>query len=145
VYASAGAGVSHPDESYDGRTPDIPDNAFVLADFASGARAALDLCMFGEGARWQNLISVADDCGRIDARMPAPGRFAASGRERASRQEIMCRKSRRRIREICRSRLRRRPPVIAAGPPSGSAGGFATRFRGGQARRKSGWRTGCGR
>jgi len=37
VYASAGTGVNHLDESYDGRTPDIPDNAFVLADFASGA------------------------------------------------------------------------------------------------------------
>ena len=42
--------VNHRDERYDGAAPDILDNAFVIVDFANGARAMLDLCMFAEGA-----------------------------------------------------------------------------------------------
>jgi hypothetical protein len=41
--------VNHLDERYDGERPDILDNAYVVVDFASGARALLDLCMFAEG------------------------------------------------------------------------------------------------
>ena len=33
VYASAGVDVNHLDEVYDGQTPDIIDNAFVVVDF----------------------------------------------------------------------------------------------------------------
>ena len=50
VYASGAADVNHRDESYDGETPDIIDNALVVVDFAGGARAMLELCMFAEGS-----------------------------------------------------------------------------------------------
>src|SRR5690606_5061103 len=39
VMASAGQAVNHRDEIYDGKTPDIWDNAYVIVDFANGARA----------------------------------------------------------------------------------------------------------
>ena len=48
VMASGAQDVNHLDERYDGRTPDILDNAFVIVDYPSGARALLDLCMFAE-------------------------------------------------------------------------------------------------
>ena len=54
--ASAGQAVNHLDEGYDGEAPDIWDNAYVIVDFASGARAMLELCMFAEGARYQEEI-----------------------------------------------------------------------------------------
>ena len=38
VWASAGQDVNHLDERYDGRRPDIVDNAFVVVDFEGGAR-----------------------------------------------------------------------------------------------------------
>lgn len=82
VYASAGVDVNHRDESYNGKTPDIIDNAFVVVDFASGARGMLDLCMFAEGSRWQEVISVTGDKARVDACVPAPARFVR-GEERA--------------------------------------------------------------
>ena len=49
VMASGGQDVNHLDEVYDGRVPDIVDNAFVIVDFANGVRGALDLSMFAEG------------------------------------------------------------------------------------------------
>jgi hypothetical protein len=52
--ASAAQDVNHLDERYDGEAPDILDNAYVTVDFANGARALLDLCMFaprGEASR----------------------------------------------------------------------------------------------
>ncbi|MCB2144757.1 MAG: Gfo/Idh/MocA family oxidoreductase, partial [Rhodobacteraceae bacterium] len=49
VHASGAMDVNHRDERYDGRMPDIIDNAFVTVDFASGARGMLDLAMFAEG------------------------------------------------------------------------------------------------
>ncbi|MBK7593077.1 MAG: hypothetical protein IPI27_17940 [Betaproteobacteria bacterium] len=51
MYASGGQSVNHLDERYDGRTPDILDNAYVIVDYPGGARALLDLCMFAEGSR----------------------------------------------------------------------------------------------
>ena len=55
--------------------PDIIDNAYVVVDFANGARGMLDLCMFGEGSRWQEIVSVSGDKGRVDARIPGPARL----------------------------------------------------------------------
>ena len=46
VMASGAQDVNHLDEVYDGRVPDILDNAFVIVDFDDGARGLLDLCMF---------------------------------------------------------------------------------------------------
>lgn len=75
VMASAGQAVNHLEERYDGQTPDIWDNGYVIFDFASGARAMLELCMFAEGARYQEEISAVGPLGKIEALVPGPGRF----------------------------------------------------------------------
>lgn len=75
VMASAGRDVNHLDETYGGQTPDILDNAYVIVDFASGARAMLELCMFAEGARYQEEISAVGPLGKIECLVPGPGRF----------------------------------------------------------------------
>ena len=70
VYASGGQDVNHLDETYAGRTPDILDNAFVVVDFAGGARALLNLCMFAEGAYYQEHISVVGNAAKIECFVP---------------------------------------------------------------------------
>ncbi|MEM1429848.1 MAG: Gfo/Idh/MocA family oxidoreductase [Pseudomonadota bacterium] len=75
VMASAGQSVNHLDEEYDGETPDILDNAYVIVDFAQGARAMLELCMFAEGARYQEELSATGPTGKIEAFVPGPSRF----------------------------------------------------------------------
>jgi predicted dehydrogenase len=75
IMASAGQAVNHKDEVYGGRTPDIWDSGYVIVDFASGARAMLELCMFAEGARYQEEISAVGPTGKIEALVPGPGRF----------------------------------------------------------------------
>ena len=71
IMASAGQEVNHRDERYDGEAPDIWDCGYVLVDFASGARAMLELCMYAEGSRYQEEIS-AVGATRQD-RMPCAG------------------------------------------------------------------------
>lgn len=73
--ASAGQAVNHLDERYDGQAPDIWDNGYVIVDFASGARAMLELCMFAEGSRYQEEISAVGAAGKIECLVPGPGRF----------------------------------------------------------------------
>ena len=75
VMASGGQDVNHLDERYDGQTPDILDNGYVIVDFANGARAVLELCMFAEGARYQEEISAVGPKGKIEALVPGPARF----------------------------------------------------------------------
>lgn len=75
VSASAGQMTNHLDERYDGETPDIWDGGYVIFDFASGARAMLDLCMFAEGSPWQEEISAVGPEGKIECRVPGPTRF----------------------------------------------------------------------
>jgi len=75
VMASAGQAWNHRDELYDGQTPDIWDHGYVIVDFENGARAMLELCMFAEGARWQEEISAIGPAGKIEALVPGPGRF----------------------------------------------------------------------
>jgi len=75
VMASGGQDVNHLDETYDGETPDIFDNGYAIVDFASGARAVLELCMFAEGARYQEEVSAIGPRGKIEALVPGPGRF----------------------------------------------------------------------
>jgi predicted dehydrogenase len=70
VFASGAADVNHADESYDGRKPDILDNAFVIVDFEKGTRAMLDLCMFAEGSAWQEHISVVGDRAKVECFVP---------------------------------------------------------------------------
>jgi predicted dehydrogenase len=75
VMASAGQDVNHKDERVAGEAPDIWDNAYVIVDFANGLRAMLDLCMFAEGARYQEEISLVGPTGKIECLVPGPGRF----------------------------------------------------------------------
>ncbi len=75
VMASGAADINHQDETYDGETPDIIDNGYVIVDFANGARAMLELCMFAEGARYQEEIAAVGPKGKIEALVPGPGRF----------------------------------------------------------------------
>ncbi len=70
VFASGSMNVNHINERYNGEKPDIIDNAFVIVDFENGKRAMLDLCMFAEGAKYQEELSVTGDKGRIEARVP---------------------------------------------------------------------------
>ncbi len=75
VMASAGQAANHLDERYDGETPDILDHGYVIVDFASGARAMLELCMFAEGSRYQEEISAVGPKGKIECLVPGPTRF----------------------------------------------------------------------
>ena len=75
VMASGGQSVNHLSEVYNGEQADIWDNAYVIIDFASGARAMLELCMFAEGARFQEEISAVGPKGKIECLVPGPGRF----------------------------------------------------------------------
>ena len=81
VMASGGQAVNHLSESYDGVTPDIWDHAYVIVDFAGGARAMLELFMFAEGSLYQEEITAVGPAGKVDCLVPGPTRFwnAASG------------------------------------------------------------------
>ncbi len=70
VMASGAQDVNHLDEIYDGQRSDILDNAYVIVDYPSGARAMLDLCMFAEATHNQEELSVVGDRGKIEALIP---------------------------------------------------------------------------
>ncbi len=75
VMASGGQAVNHLDERHDGAVPDILDHGYVIVEFARGARAMLELCMFAEGSRYQEEISAVGPAGKIECLVPGPGRF----------------------------------------------------------------------
>jgi myo-inositol 2-dehydrogenase/D-chiro-inositol 1-dehydrogenase len=125
VYASAAADVNHLDERYDGKKPDIIDNAFVTVEFENGARGMLDLCMFAEGSYWQEVISVTGEKGRVDAKVPGPARFSPDGKERASEIEISHRASK----EVVREEIEVDHSILAAGDHHGSTFFQHQRFR----------------
>ena len=85
VIASGGQNVNHLDEKYHGQTPDIWDNAYVVFDFANGARAMLDLCMFAEGARQEQHIVVTGDRGQVEATVPGTEVFLSDRTARTHR------------------------------------------------------------
>ncbi|MEP5936716.1 MAG: Gfo/Idh/MocA family oxidoreductase [Erythrobacter sp.] len=70
IYASGGQNVNHLDELYDGKVPDILDNALVTVDFAKGTRASLDLCMFAEGSDQQEDIYALGPAGKLEVALP---------------------------------------------------------------------------
>ncbi len=67
VMASGSQDVNHLNEKYDGKTPDILDNAFVIVNFENGVRGLLDLCMFAEASKNEQEICVVGDAGKIEA------------------------------------------------------------------------------
>lgn len=71
VMASGGQSVNHLDESYNGETPDILDNAFAIVEYPGGARAMLDLCMFAEASKEQEELSAVGHLGKIEAFVPS--------------------------------------------------------------------------
>ncbi|MFK7880928.1 Gfo/Idh/MocA family protein [Roseobacter sp.] len=75
VMASAAQSVNHLDEKYEGAVPDIIDNGYVMVDFEDDKRAMLELCMFAEGAKYQEVISAVGAVGKIEAFVPGPTRF----------------------------------------------------------------------
>lgn len=70
VMASGGVDVNHKDEIYDGKVPDIIDNAYVIVEFENGSRGMLDLCMFAEGSKNEQEILVVGDTGKGEAFVP---------------------------------------------------------------------------
>ena len=87
VYASGGRDVNHLDESYDGETPDILDNAFVIVDYQSGARASLDLCMFAESSRNEQELVATGSGGKLECLVPE-GRLTIGTRKHKEYETI---------------------------------------------------------
>ncbi|MBM3604492.1 MAG: Gfo/Idh/MocA family oxidoreductase [Alphaproteobacteria bacterium] len=75
IMATGGQALNHLDEDYQGEVPDIFDHGYVAVEFRNGVRAMLELCMFAEGARYQEEISAIGPKGKIEALVPGPGRF----------------------------------------------------------------------
>jgi len=73
VIASGGQALNHLNEVYDGETSDILDNAYVIVEFASGARALLEICMFAEASKHQEEISLVGTHGKLEAFAPSHG------------------------------------------------------------------------
>ena len=125
VMASAGQAVNHLDERYGGEAPDIWDHGYVLVDFASGARAMLELCMFADGSRYQEEISAVGPNGKIECLVPGPTRFWSeqagppptpwSSSARAARSRLS--------RSSCRSTRRFWQPAITTARPITSTSG----------------------
>jgi predicted dehydrogenase len=70
VLASGAQSVNHLDEAYDGEVPDILDNAYVIVEYDSGARAMLDLCMFAEGSHHEQQLAITGDIGKLETTVP---------------------------------------------------------------------------
>ena len=71
VYASGAQDVNHLNEQYNGRKPDIIDNAFVIVNFENGIRSMLDLCMFSENSKLQEELCAVGNVGKIETGVPS--------------------------------------------------------------------------
>ena len=71
VYASGGQDVNHLNEEYDGKKPDIIDNAYVIVNFENGSRSMLELCMFAENSEMQEEIIAIGNIGKIETSVPS--------------------------------------------------------------------------
>ena len=71
VYASGGQDVNHLDEEYNGKKPDIIDNAYVIKNFENGARSMLELCMFAENSDMQEELVAIGNKGKIETSVPS--------------------------------------------------------------------------
>ena len=72
VFATGGQACNHLDERYAEGTPDILDHGLVIVEFDGGARATLDLCMFAEGAKFEQDVSLTGAEARLDVHIPGP-------------------------------------------------------------------------
>lgn len=70
VMASGGQAVNHLNENYDGKVPDILDNAYVIVEYSNGVRGMLDLCMFAEGGKNEQELCVVGELGKGEAFVP---------------------------------------------------------------------------
>ena len=118
VMASAGQAHNHLDETYDGQVPDIWDHGYVIVDFARGARAMLELCMFAEGSTYQEEISAVGPAGKIEAFVPGPGRFWPDGLGPAPMPKLIT--SPRSPKGPCTHDIPVDPALLAAGDHNGS-------------------------
>jgi len=74
IVASGGHDVNHKDVVYaDGSTADILDNAYVVVEMESGARAMLELCMFAEASKHQEEVCLVGTRGKLEAFAPSHG------------------------------------------------------------------------
>ena len=71
VFASGNQDNNHLNESYDGKIPDIIDNAYAVVDFQNGVRTLLDLCMFAEYSVLQEEICGVGNKGKIETGVPS--------------------------------------------------------------------------
>ncbi len=71
VFASGGQRVNHLDEVYAGRRSDILDSAYTIVEYASGARAMLELCMFAENSVDSEHLTIVGDEGKIESLLPS--------------------------------------------------------------------------
>lgn len=71
VFASGSQSVNHLNEKYDGQQANMLDNAYVILEYANGARAMLDLCMFGEGSFDKEILTIVGDEGKIESFLPS--------------------------------------------------------------------------
>ncbi len=101
VMASGRQAVNHVDEIHDGRASDIWDAAFAIVEFDDEVRAMLDLCMFAEGADYQEEITAVGPAGRIDCLVPfAPSHWPAESGERPKPRIVIRSRDRRRREDI---------------------------------------------
>lgn len=118
VMASAGQAINHLDEVYDGQPSDIWDSGYVIFDFASGARAMLELCMFADGTYWNEEISAVGAAGKIECKIPSPQRFWPEDLGPAPQSELVL--APRHPKRPVRSVVEIDPKLIAAGDHHGS-------------------------
>lgn len=116
LHAIGGTSVNHLDEVYDGQTPDILDHAYVIVEFSGGAKACLELCMFADGSKYQEDISIVTDKVKIESLIPGPTRFQGDDTQSEAVFSVEWRDRAKRIDK----RLGPESQVLAAGDHFGS-------------------------
>jgi len=118
VMASAGQAVNHLNEIYEGERSDIWDSGYMIFDFASGARAMLELCMFADGTHWNEEITAVGAAGKIECKIPGPQRFWPEGLGPSPEAELIL--SPRHPKRPVRTTVEVDPRLLAAGDHNGS-------------------------